>query len=77
LEKIAQNNNVCAWLKAIFVWSHDICHQLSRAEHIERILIDTEPWTPENGLVTATAKLNRNELLKKFMDQLKGIQEPQ
>jgi long-chain acyl-CoA synthetase len=52
-------------------------NNLSRAEHIERILIDTEPWTPENGLVTATAKLNRNELLKKFMDQLKGIQEPQ
>jgi long-subunit acyl-CoA synthetase (AMP-forming) len=45
---------------------------MSKVEHISRVILDPEPWTPENGLVTATAKLNRQELEKKFKDQLEG-----
>jgi long-chain acyl-CoA synthetase len=45
---------------------------LSKVERIGRVILDPEPWTPENGLVTATAKLNRQELEKKFESQLEG-----
>jgi long-chain acyl-CoA synthetase len=45
---------------------------LSRVERVGRVILDPEPWTPENGLVTATAKLNRQELEKKFESQLEG-----
>lgn len=47
-------------------------NSLSKVERIGRVILDPEPWTPENGLVTATAKLNRQELEKKFESQLEG-----
>jgi long-chain acyl-CoA synthetase len=40
-------------------------------EILEAIVLTSEEWTPESGLVTAAQKLQRKKILEKFKDEIK------
>ncbi len=42
---------------------------------VYRVLLLTEPWSIENGLLTPTLKLKRNEVAKRFADEIKQLYE--
>ncbi len=44
---------------------------LKGAEVLQAIVLDHEPWTSDNGMLTAAQKLNRNAVLKKYDTQIK------
>ena len=46
---------------------------LSGFEHVKEIFLTTSEFTVEEGLITPTFKLKRNELLKKFRPQIDGM----
>jgi len=41
---------------------------LSHLEKIVGVALLSDPWLPENGMLTAASKLNRNAILNKFQD---------
>jgi long-subunit acyl-CoA synthetase (AMP-forming) len=43
---------------------------LPRVAVLNNIVIATEDWTPENGMLTAAMKLNRIPVLKFFKDEI-------
>jgi len=45
---------------------------LDHHEHIEAFVVLKEPFTIENGLLTPTLKIKRNEVEKKYMDNFKA-----
>lgn len=47
-------------------------HRLETHEKIDRIVISNEAWSIDNGLLTPTLKIKRNELEKKYKDELEN-----
>lgn len=43
--------------------------------NVHRVLLLQEPWSIDNGLLTPTLKLKRNEVAKRFAAQLKELYE--
>ena len=43
--------------------------------HVRRVLLLQEPWTMENGLLTPTLKLKRDQVAKQFAAQIKQLYE--
>ena len=41
------------------------------------VLLTTEPWTVENALMTPTLKLKRNNLMKRFAQEIEAMYQPQ
>ncbi|MDI1341511.1 long-chain fatty acid--CoA ligase [Polaromonas sp.] len=41
------------------------------------VLLTTEPWTVENALMTPTLKLKRNNLMKRFAQEIEAMYHPQ
>jgi long-chain acyl-CoA synthetase len=46
---------------------------LQRFEYLGDIRLHTDEWTPENGLLTAAMKLQRNEVNKKYKQQIDAM----
>jgi long-chain acyl-CoA synthetase len=44
---------------------------LKGPELLQAVILDSEPWTPDNSKVTATNKTNRSALVKIFDKQIK------
>lgn len=44
---------------------------LKGPELLQDVILDSEPWTPDNNKVTATNKTNRTALVKMFDKQIK------
>jgi long-subunit acyl-CoA synthetase (AMP-forming) len=49
--------------------------KLTAFEIPKKVVLDAEPWTPENGMVTAAFKLKRTDLYKAFKVSLDGMYE--
>ncbi|PIP31076.1 AMP-dependent synthetase [bacterium (Candidatus Howlettbacteria) CG23_combo_of_CG06-09_8_20_14_all_37_9] len=47
--------------------------EFSKIEQIKKFIISPEPFTVENGLLTITLKLRRNQILEKFEDKVEYI----
>lgn len=47
--------------------------RLEKFEIPAKILLLSEPWTPESGLVTAALKLKREQIKTKFKDDLNTL----
>ncbi|KAJ1678203.1 long-chain fatty acid-CoA ligase, partial [Spiromyces aspiralis] len=47
--------------------------QLAKFESLADIILDDGEWTPENGMVTAAAKLKRREIERRHAEALKAI----
>lgn len=47
-------------------------HRLEAHERIDRIVISNEAGSIDNGLLTPTLKIKRNELEKKYKDELEN-----
>ena len=47
--------------------------KLANAELIKKVLIVTEDWTPENGLLTSANKLNRKAIFKKYEIEINAL----
>jgi long-chain acyl-CoA synthetase len=43
--------------------------------NVHRVLLMREPWSIENGLLTPTLKLKRNEVAQQFAAQIKALYE--
>lgn len=41
-------------------------------EVIAGVVLADEEWTPQNGLTTATSKLNRNALVEKYKEDIEN-----
>lgn len=50
-----------------------VAAQLAGFEVPRRIGLDPEPWTPDNGLLTPTFKLKRNDAKKRFADMIDAL----
>lgn len=46
---------------------------LQKFEIPMKVKLLSEPWTPESGLVTAALKLKRENVRKKFAEDLKAL----
>jgi long-chain acyl-CoA synthetase len=46
---------------------------LSGIELVEGVVISAEEWTPQNGLMTPSHKLNRKRLWEKYEDQINTV----
>ncbi|KAF2366525.1 AMP-dependent synthetase/ligase [Trinorchestia longiramus] len=53
--------------------SHGKSQKLNRAEIPTALFLTSEPWTPDNGLVTAALKLRRNPVVKHFSEQISAM----
>jgi long-chain acyl-CoA synthetase len=40
---------------------------------VRRVIVEREPWTIENGVLTPTMKLKRREILKRYQAQIERI----
>ena len=47
--------------------------KLDKFEIPAKIKLQSEPWTPESGLVTAALKIKREQLKAKFKDDLQKM----
>lgn len=48
-------------------------NNLKNHEHIKGVYIDPEDWTPENNLLTAAMKLNRQAVVSRFRPQIEEL----
>merc|ERR1712232_1076126 len=46
---------------------------LSHLEKLVAVAFLTEPWTPENGCLTAANKLQRREVIRKFEKEFNAV----
>ncbi|KAA0201345.1 hypothetical protein HAZT_HAZT000552 [Hyalella azteca] len=53
--------------------SHGRSQKLNRAEIPTALFLTSEPWTPDNGLVTAALKLRRKPIVKHFSQQIAAM----
>lgn len=44
--------------------------RLGRNERIKKVALIADDWTPENGLLTAAMKFKRNEIVKRYKDEI-------
>jgi len=53
----------------------DIAKQekLKSIEHVQRICVVSDEWTPENGMLTAANKLKRQNIIAKYKPQLDAL----
>jgi len=42
-------------------------------EQLEAVVLVTEEWTAENGLLTAAQKIQRKKVAEKYKDQIKAV----
>ncbi len=47
--------------------------KLNGFEIPKKVHLDLEPWTPENGMLTPTFKLKRNDVRKKYQPTLDAL----
>jgi len=40
---------------------------------VRRVIVAPEPWTVENGLLTPTLKIRREQVLKRFADEIDSV----
>jgi len=50
---------------------------LRGGELLSGIILTSEEWTPENGLLTAAMKMKRQEVAKRWADEIKKLWEKQ
>jgi len=48
-------------------------NKLRSIETIRSVKLSSEEWTPQNGMLTAAMKLNRNDIIKKFKNDIDGM----
>ena len=53
--------------------THGKDQKLNRTEIPTALYLSSEPWTPENGLVTAALKLRRNPITTKYSGQIAAM----
>jgi len=51
----------------------EINKDLTKFERISHVYVVKDHWTPENALLTPTLKVKRNEILKKYIEQVHKI----
>lgn len=44
-----------------------------RYARVRRVVVAPEPWTVENGLLTPTLKIRREQVLKRFADEIEAV----
>jgi long-chain acyl-CoA synthetase len=44
-----------------------------RYVRVRRAILSPEPWTVENGLLTPTLKVKRNDVLKRFAPEIEAV----
>jgi long-chain acyl-CoA synthetase len=44
-----------------------------RYARVRRVVVAPEPWTVENGLLTPTLKVRREQVLKRFADEIEAV----
>jgi long-subunit acyl-CoA synthetase (AMP-forming) len=47
--------------------------QFPRYVRVRRVIASPEPWTVENGLLTPTLKVKRNDVLKRFAPEIEAV----
>ena len=55
------------------VVEHSKGAKLAGFEVVRRIALEGEPWTVENGLLTPTFKLKRNDAKKRYLTQIEAL----
>lgn len=63
-------------IKSLLLSEMRQCEQEAQMRPFERaldIIVISEDWTPENGLLTATSKLNRSAVVAKYRQQLEDL----
>jgi len=53
--------------------ANDRLAHFPRYVRVRRAIVSPEPWTVENGLLTPTLKVKRNDVLKRFAPEIDGI----
>jgi long-chain acyl-CoA synthetase len=53
--------------------ANDRLAHFPRYVRVRRAVVSPEPWTVENGLLTPTLKIKRNEVLKRFAPELDEV----
>ncbi len=53
--------------------ANDRLAQFPRYVRVRRAIVSPEPWTVENGLLTPTLKVRRNDVLKRFAPQIEAV----
>jgi len=49
--------------------------KLKSIETVRNVYICSEEWTPQNNMLTAAMKLNRNEIIKKYRKNIDEMYE--
>jgi len=55
--------------------ANDRLAHFPRYVRVRRAIVSPEPWTVENGLLTPTLKVRRNDVLKRFAPQIRAVYE--
>ncbi|KAL0487691.1 long-chain acyl-CoA synthetase [Acrasis kona] len=71
-------NDLCENPKAVAEVLKDFNNEaktnnLQRFEYLTNLKLHGDEWTPENGMLTAAMKLQRNEINKKYKDQIEKL----
>jgi long-chain acyl-CoA synthetase len=53
--------------------ANDQLKAFPRYARVRRAIVTPEPWTVENGLLTPTLKIRREQVLKRFADEIDAV----
>lgn len=51
--------------------THATLSSFKPLEQIQSVVLDSEEWTPQNGMLTPAQKLSRKTIVKKFEQEIK------
>jgi long-chain acyl-CoA synthetase len=59
--------------KALVTRANERLKAFPRYVRVRRAIVAQEPWTVENGLLTPTLKIRREQVLKRFADEIEAV----
>jgi long-chain acyl-CoA synthetase len=59
--------------KALVKRANDRLKAFPRYVRVRRAIVAPEPWTVENGLLTPTLKIRREQVLKRYADEIEKV----